>query len=110
MAMLFAAAAFGFAFGFVGSIPIAGPIAALVWSRGLEDRTRSGLFLAAGAAVAEGAYVYLAFWGFSEVLARYAWIEPLSRLAAAATLTVLGVRFVRRPHLEAAAPPPDPRA
>jgi threonine/homoserine/homoserine lactone efflux protein len=108
--MLFAAATLGFALGFVGSIPIAGPIAVLVWSRGLEDRTRSGLLLASGAAVAEGAYVYLAFWGFSEFLTRYAWIEPASRFAAAATLTGLGVRFVQRPHPEATPAPPDPSA
>jgi threonine/homoserine/homoserine lactone efflux protein len=51
--MLVAPVALGFAFGFVGSIPVAGPIAALVLSRGLEGRARSALSLAAGAALAE---------------------------------------------------------
>jgi threonine/homoserine/homoserine lactone efflux protein len=93
--MLFAAAMLGFAFGFVGSIPIAGPVAVLVARRGLEDRARSALYLASGAALAEGAYAYVAFRGFSEFLIRYAWIEPASRIAAAVILTGLGLRFAR---------------
>jgi threonine/homoserine/homoserine lactone efflux protein len=99
--MLVLAALLGFGFGFVGSIPIAGPVAALVFSRGLEDRTRSALYLGAGAALAEGGYAYLAFWGFAELLTRHAWIEPASRIAAAAMLTGLGAHFVRRPRVVA---------
>jgi threonine/homoserine/homoserine lactone efflux protein len=90
------AALTGFLFGFVGSMPIAGPIAILVFGRGLEDRPRSGLYLAAGAAIAESAYAYLAFWGFSAFLARYAFIEPVSRAAAALIMTGLGLHLARR--------------
>src|SRR5262245_58289080 len=93
--MLFAAAAFGFVFGFVGSIPVGGPIAVMVISRGLADRARSALYLGSGAAIAEGAYAYVAFRGFSEVLTRYAWVEPASRIAGALILTGLGLRFAR---------------
>jgi len=102
--MLFEAALIGFAFGFLGSIPLAGPIAALVWSRGLEDRARSALYLASGAAVAEGAYAYLAFLGFAQIFARYGWIEPASRIAAAAASLGLGLRFVQRPRSLTRAP------
>jgi threonine/homoserine/homoserine lactone efflux protein len=103
------AALTGFAFGFIGSMPIAGPIAILVFGRGLEDRRRSGMYLAAGAAIAESIYAYLAFWGFSAFLARYAFIEPVSRGAAAVILTALGAHLVRK-RRDASAPltPPDP--
>lgn len=95
------AALLGFAFGFIGSMPVAGPISLLVFGRGLQDRARSGAYLAAGAAIAESIYAYLAFWGFSELLASYAWVELVSRGLAAVLLTGLGIHFVRR-----SAPPP----
>ena len=103
--MLVAVAILGFAFGFAGSIPIAGPIAVLVLSRGLEGRVRSALALGSGAALAEAGYAYLAFWGFSGFLARYAWIEVASRIASALILTGLGVHFVRRSRAESTATP-----
>lgn len=93
---MFAAALLGFAFGFIGSMPIAGPIAILVFGRGLENRARSGIHVAAGAAVAESAYAYLAFWGFSSLVVQYSWLEPVSRAAGALILTGLGLHFVRR--------------
>ena len=97
---MIAAALLGFVFGFVGSMPVAGPISILVFGRGLQDRARSGVYIAVGSAIAESVYAYLAFWGFSALLARYAWIELLSRGLAAVLLTVLGIHFVRR------SPPP----
>jgi threonine/homoserine/homoserine lactone efflux protein len=100
------AALLGFCFGFIGSMPVAGPIAVLVFGRGLEDRARNGLFLASGAAIAESIYAYLAFWGFSAFLARYPWIEPTSRVAAAVILTGLGIHFYRKqPSAEGVTPP-----
>lgn len=90
------AALIGFAFGFIGSMPVAGPIAVLVFTRGVEDRFRSGIAIAAGAALAEGIYAFLAFWGFSTLLADYEILVPISRGAAAAILAVLGLVFLRR--------------
>jgi threonine/homoserine/homoserine lactone efflux protein len=84
----------GFAAGFIGSMPVAGPVSILLFSRGLQDRARSGAYLAVGAAIAESVYAYLAFWGFSELLTVYWWIEPISRGAAAVLLTALGLRFM----------------
>jgi len=95
------AALVGLFFGFLGSIPVAGPISLLVLAYGLEGRVRNGIFLAVGAALAESVYAYLAFWGFGALLARLTWIEPVSRGLAAALLITLGVRFLRR------RPPPE---
>ena len=46
------AALIGFCFGFFGSIPVAGPIAALVLKRGLTGRFRSAALVGAGGAIA----------------------------------------------------------
>ena len=102
-----AAVVVGVVLGFVGSMPVAGPIALLVLGRGLENRSRNGLSLAFGAAIAESVYAYLAFWGFGAVLASYPWIEKVSRFGAAFALVALGVHFYRRRHRAAAhdAPP-----
>lgn len=90
----------GFALGFVGSMPVAGPIAALVFARGAEGRFRSGVFIALGGALGEAIYVFGVFYGFSAVLTRYEWIVPVSRAAAAIILTVLGIAFVRARQAE----------
>lgn len=94
---MLAASLLGFVFGFVGSMPVAGPIAILVFSRGLEGRLRSGVYLACGAAIAESIYAYFAYWGFSELLSHHRWIEPVTRTVAAVLLVGLGLRFVLSP-------------
>jgi threonine/homoserine/homoserine lactone efflux protein len=104
------AALLGFCFGYIGSMPVAGPIAVLVFGRGLEDRARNGLFLASGAAIAESVYAYLAFWGFSAFLVSYPWIEPVSRAAAAIILTTLGVHFYRKKPVPAGEVKPQRKA
>lgn len=91
-----AATLVGLLLGYIGSMPVAGPIALLVLGRGLENRPRNGLSIALGAAIAESVYAYLAFWGFGAVLARYRWIEKASRFGAAVVLVALGVHFYRR--------------
>lgn len=105
------AMAIGFAFGFVGSMPSSGPISALVFSRGLEGRSGSALSLAAGAALAEGAYAYLAFWGLSGLLTRYAWIEYASGIASALISIGLGLHFLYAAGASSApaGPVPQPR-
>jgi threonine/homoserine/homoserine lactone efflux protein len=90
------AAIVGFLFGFIGSMPVAGPIAILVFAKAVEKRFRSGLSIAAGAAIAESIYAFLAFWGFSQLFKEYPVIRPVSRAAAAALLMTLGILFVRR--------------
>ncbi|MDH5491032.1 MAG: LysE family transporter [Myxococcales bacterium] len=86
----------GFVFGFVGSVPVAGPIAVLVLCSGLERRFRNGLGIAMGAAVAEGTYALLAFWGFGTLLSGLPWSSAISHGASASLLLVLGMHLLRR--------------
>jgi threonine/homoserine/homoserine lactone efflux protein len=86
----------GLAFGFFGSVPVAGPIAALIVQRGLAGRYRSGVFIALGAAIPEGAFAYLAFWGFSTFLSKYPWIDTVARGAAMVLLLLLAIAFSRQ--------------
>jgi threonine/homoserine/homoserine lactone efflux protein len=90
---MLAAILLGFVFGFVGSMPVAGPIAVLVFGRGLEGRLRSGVYLALGAAIAESVYAYVAYWGIGALLTSHRWIDLTSRALAAVILIVLGARF-----------------
>lgn len=89
------AAVFGLLLGFVGSIPVAGPVSAIVVSRGIQGRFESGVYLSVGAGIAEALYAALAFWGFGALLTRYSFVVPLSRGAAAVILAVLGVMLAR---------------
>jgi threonine/homoserine/homoserine lactone efflux protein len=97
----------GFALGWVGSIPVAGPISALVLTRGLEGRFRAGVFIAVGGALAEGVYAFLAFYGFSTFLTTYPIIKPLSNAAGAIVLAVLGITFVRKKEEPPASKAPE---
>lgn len=107
---MFTAPLFGFIFGFFGSVPVAGPVAILVFSRGLEDRARSARYLATGAAISESVYAYLAFWGFSELLDAYPWVEPVTLAAGAVIPLALGAHFLLRRRGQSETPaPPDPR-
>ncbi len=83
-----------FVFAFVGSLPLAGPIALLVISNGASGRYKEALRIALGAATAEGIYASLAFWGFATFLARYALVLPISHGVTAVVLCGLGVRFL----------------
>jgi len=85
---------FGFLFGFIGSMPLAGPIAVLVFRHGLRQQSRAGLALAAGAALAESAYAFLAYWGMGALLVRFPVMATVSRGAAVLILLGLGVWFV----------------
>ena len=65
-------------FGFAGSMPLAGPVAVLVVSRGALKEYTAAFRIGLGAAVAEGVYAFLAFWGFATFLARYPAVLPIS--------------------------------
>jgi threonine/homoserine/homoserine lactone efflux protein len=92
-------------------MPLAGPIGILVFGRGLQKRARSGFYLAVGSALAESVYAYLAFWGFSKLLAAHAWIQPISRGVAALILIALGLRFASsNPAPEVISYPPEASA
>jgi len=105
---------FGFAMGFLGAIPVAGPIAAMVLERALDRRYVAALLLAAGSSVAEGFYAFLAVLGFAAVADR-PWVAPASKLVAGLVLIAVGLAFALRRRPEAteddagphAAPPRD---
>src|SRR5215469_14421808 len=83
-----------FLFGFVGSIPLAGPIAILMLSRAAQRRFGEAFRVGIGAALAEGTYSGIAFWGFNTFLAHGKRVEPVSHAAAALVLSGLGVAFM----------------
>jgi threonine/homoserine/homoserine lactone efflux protein len=91
----------GLALGFFGSMPIAGPTAVVIVSKGLDSKIRAGLFIAIGAAVAESLYAFMAFWGLTETLHRFPVLLPASRLVGAALLFALGLYFMLRKSKEA---------
>lgn len=88
----------GTVLGFFGAMPLAGPIALIILSRGVEGRFREGIFTALGASLAEFGYAALAFLGFATFLAPYPWVLPVSKGMAALVLLVLGITFLRRPQ------------
>jgi len=90
----------GLALGFLGSMPVAGPISILVLKYALENRRREAVSLAIGASIAEAAYAFVAFWGLSAVLARYPSVLPIMRMAGAVVLISIGAYFgLRRPRV-----------
>lgn len=88
-----AACLIALAFGYVGSVPLAGPIAVMQLSRGARGKFSEALHLGLGAAVAEGIYAGVAFWGYTTLLSRHRLLEPISHAITAAVLIVLGARF-----------------
>jgi threonine/homoserine/homoserine lactone efflux protein len=86
----------GFAFGFIGSMPIAGPVSAIVFERALEGRGRSAFFVATGSALAESAYAFMAAWGLSGLLANHPAVLMWSRVIGAVILIGLGGYFIVR--------------
>jgi threonine/homoserine/homoserine lactone efflux protein len=100
------ALAVGGVMGFVGSMPIAGPVAVLVLERGLVRKGREGLGVALGAAAGESVYAFLAFWGLGTVLRRSPAVLPVARLVSAAVLITIGIYLATR----RSSPPPSPEA
>lgn len=88
-------AVFGFAMGFLGSMPLTGPVAVLVFQRGLFGRYRDGLAVAIGCAAAEGLYCGLAIGGFGTLLETYEVLQPISRGISVVILFALGIWFTR---------------
>jgi len=96
---LLAVCAIALAFGYVGSMPLAGPIAVMAVSRAASKRLGEALRVGLGAAVAEGVYAGVAFFGYTSLLAHRAGVVPFSRAATAIVLVALGGYFaVWRPR------------
>jgi len=84
-------AVIGFLFGYIGSMPVAGPISVLVLHLGLARDPRHAFYVAVGGAAAEGLYALVAFWGLSAALARYPFLLPAAKVIGALILVALGV-------------------
>ncbi len=89
----------GLLFGFFGSMPLAGPISVLVFSRGVQGRFRTGFFTSLGASVAESLYAFAAFYGLAALLEQVPQVIPWSRGIAAVMLALVGVMLVREDRL-----------
>ena len=99
----------GFTLGFFGSVPLAGPIAVLVFAYGLEGRFRTGIFLSLGAALAESIYAYAAFWGVGTLLGRYPSIVLASHAVIGTLLIGVGIVLTRRQLSAGLEKPSKPR-
>jgi threonine/homoserine/homoserine lactone efflux protein len=96
-----AACLIALAFGYFGSMPLAGPVAVIVVSRAARGHFGEALRVGLGAAIAEAVYAGVAFWGYTTLLARQPLLLPLSHGVTAVVLVVLGVHFaVWRPKDE----------
>ncbi len=96
---MFVALLIGLISGFVGAVPVAGPISAIVFKQGIRGRYSKGRWVALGAAFAESGYAFLAFIGFNHVLANQKHLLNFSNALAALILGVLGVYFFRSKKL-----------
>lgn len=95
----------GLLFGFLGSVPVAGPVAILVVTRSLRGHARSGILVGVGSALSEAIYAFLAYLGFSVFLADQPLVVPVARAVATLILLVLGILLLRyRPPEELAEP------
>lgn len=81
------------AFGYLGSMPLTGPIAVIEISRAARGHYSEALRIGIGAAIAEAMYAGVAFWGYTTVLARHPLLLPVSHVVTAVVLAVLGIRF-----------------
>ena len=85
--------AIGFAMGFLGSIPLAGPVALLVMTKGLAREFYRASFIACGASVAEGIMAAGAFAGLGIIYERIPEFEYFFQWLGVAILVAVGVWF-----------------
>lgn len=81
-------------FGYVGSMPLAGPLAVMTVSRAARKQFGEALRVGFGAALAEGIYAGGAFFGYASLLGRRGVVVPISRAASAIVLGAMGVHFM----------------
>lgn len=84
----------GFALGWIGSMPLAGPVSILVVKRGLAGRARCGIALAIGAALAETGWCAAALFGYGALLDRWTWMRPAAGAIGGALIFGLGLRML----------------
>jgi threonine/homoserine/homoserine lactone efflux protein len=99
-----------FAFGFIGSMPLTGPVAVMVFSECLRGLHGVALRVGLGAALAEACYAAVAFWGFTRFFSEHPVVLPVSKGLSALLLVALGVYFARWSPAKGSALEPERRA
>lgn len=87
--------AVAFVLGFVGSMPLAGPVSVMVVSRAGLGRFDEARNVAFGASLGEGLYAGISFLGFAALLTRYPTAVPISKVVTAIVLFAVGAHFLR---------------
>ena len=94
----------GFVAGFVGAVPVAGPVAVLVLRDALAGKKHDARQIALGSALAESLYAGVAFAGIGAAFDRFPVLLPVSRIASAIILVLVGIYLmVKHPKQEEAA-------
>ena len=101
---------FGFVSGFLGSMPVTGPIALIVFRSSMRGHFSRALRVVAGAAVAEVIYCALATFGYVQIVAAYPFLAKYIRYVGASFLVVLGIVFMfQKVHLSEESAPVSER-
>jgi threonine/homoserine/homoserine lactone efflux protein len=91
------ASVLGLVISFIGSIPIAGPLAVLIVDRAVSGRRVEGLFIAFGGALAEALYAFGVALLFPLLLGLSDTIVFVSRIAGASLVGCAGILLFIRP-------------
>lgn len=86
----------GSVMGFFGSVPVAGPVALVIVTRGLQGDFKGSFLLAAGAGVAEGLLAGLVFAGLGFASAELEWLAPFLDFVGVGVLVLIGAWFAIR--------------
>jgi threonine/homoserine/homoserine lactone efflux protein len=101
----------GLGTGFVGTLPMTGPTAALVLQRLLQKHAGSAFLCALGGATADGLYALAVGLPLPFLLSRFETIVPISRAAGAIVAIGLGLLLLLRPRtFETHDPPQDTKS
>lgn len=84
----------GTALGFLGAVPVAGPVSAIILRFALRKQARRAGAVALGAALAEAFYVLLAFFGFNLLLESVPHLQSISKYLTSAIIGALGIYFM----------------
>jgi threonine/homoserine/homoserine lactone efflux protein len=85
-------AVLGFFSGFLGAMPVAGPIALIVFRSSMRGHFSLAIRVVSGAAVAEEViYCALATFGYIRIIAAYPFLAKYLRYIGASFLVILGV-------------------
>jgi len=84
----------GFLMGWIGSVPLAGPVAVLTFQRGMTGRYREGFLLVAGASLMEMVYCAGAVTGHDYLVSRWPHLKLVLEGLGALIMVALGIYFL----------------